>query len=318
MTANGNVTQPIRWSSEYNDTELGLVYYNYRHYNPADGRWTGRDPLRENTRRALYRYGNAVSTTDVLGLDDSYAAFVSGPDGNWTPNHLPWWLGLTPYERLNDRQGGFGGFAMDPYEPLPYKLPEPKLPNVKPVVGLLYAGKFRGYLCECNVNAKLGMTGYVEGSVVFDATATKYSASHTTGVFVNNGPVGSSLEVMYECISGTRTYTLRRSNMDLSLTGPWIRFGLTPREGTRVELVFNNKSYRFEEVSVTDSVSLSDYWKFKWRASAYMDAEKYRFPVSASIGVFYNNSGEYNMTLDVYVYINSRESGAGFGVGFSF
>ena len=44
VTANGNVTQPIQWSSEYNDSELGLVYYNYRHYNPADGRWIGRDP----------------------------------------------------------------------------------------------------------------------------------------------------------------------------------------------------------------------------------------------------------------------------------
>ena len=36
--SSGNVTQPIRWSSEYNDTELGMVYYNYRHYNPLDGR----------------------------------------------------------------------------------------------------------------------------------------------------------------------------------------------------------------------------------------------------------------------------------------
>ena len=30
-------SQPIQWSSEFNDTELGLVYYNYRHYNPSDG-----------------------------------------------------------------------------------------------------------------------------------------------------------------------------------------------------------------------------------------------------------------------------------------
>ena len=36
-------SQPIQWSSEFNDTELGLIYYNYRHYNPVDGRWTGRD-----------------------------------------------------------------------------------------------------------------------------------------------------------------------------------------------------------------------------------------------------------------------------------
>ena len=28
--------QPVQWSSEMNDEELALVYYNYRYYNPAD------------------------------------------------------------------------------------------------------------------------------------------------------------------------------------------------------------------------------------------------------------------------------------------
>ena len=36
--AAGDVEQAIQWSSEFNDTELGLIYYNYRHYNPVDGR----------------------------------------------------------------------------------------------------------------------------------------------------------------------------------------------------------------------------------------------------------------------------------------
>ena len=26
-------------------THLGLVYYNYRHLNPHDGRWISRDPI---------------------------------------------------------------------------------------------------------------------------------------------------------------------------------------------------------------------------------------------------------------------------------
>ena len=43
VTATGNVTQPIQWSSECYDSELGLVYYNYRHYNQVDGRWQGRN-----------------------------------------------------------------------------------------------------------------------------------------------------------------------------------------------------------------------------------------------------------------------------------
>ena len=41
ITANLN---PYRFSSEYADDAFGLVYYNYRHYNPKDGRWMGRDP----------------------------------------------------------------------------------------------------------------------------------------------------------------------------------------------------------------------------------------------------------------------------------
>ena len=39
------VTQSIQWSSEYHDVETGLVYYNFRYYNPRDGRWTRRYPL---------------------------------------------------------------------------------------------------------------------------------------------------------------------------------------------------------------------------------------------------------------------------------
>ncbi len=67
VTANGNVTQPIQWSSEYNDSELGLVYYNYRHYNPSDGRWTGRDPLLEEGSCMLYLYDKPVTENDALG-----------------------------------------------------------------------------------------------------------------------------------------------------------------------------------------------------------------------------------------------------------
>ena len=68
VTANGNVTQPIQWSSEYSDSELGLVYYNYRHYNPADGRWTGRDFISESLCLYDYVYSSPLVFTDTLGL----------------------------------------------------------------------------------------------------------------------------------------------------------------------------------------------------------------------------------------------------------
>lgn len=69
VTATGDVEQPIQWSSEYNDAELALVYYNYRHYNPVDGRWMGRDPLNESTDKLLYGYvkENPLVYIDSLG-----------------------------------------------------------------------------------------------------------------------------------------------------------------------------------------------------------------------------------------------------------
>ena len=47
VTATGSraADNPFRFSSEFHDDTLGLVYYNYRHYNPKDGRWLGRDPI---------------------------------------------------------------------------------------------------------------------------------------------------------------------------------------------------------------------------------------------------------------------------------
>ena len=80
VTAEGDVTQPIQWSSEYNDTELGLVYYNYRHYNPADGRWLGRDKIEEMEADNKYSYAsNRCSImVDNLGLK-AYIPSVGGP-----------------------------------------------------------------------------------------------------------------------------------------------------------------------------------------------------------------------------------------------
>ena len=43
VTATGSVTQPIQWSSEVWDGELGMVYYNWRYYNSLFGRWISRD-----------------------------------------------------------------------------------------------------------------------------------------------------------------------------------------------------------------------------------------------------------------------------------
>ena len=60
---------PWRFSSEFYDSELDLVYYNYRHYSPALGRWLSRDPIEEQGGLNLYAFvGNsAILKTDYLG-----------------------------------------------------------------------------------------------------------------------------------------------------------------------------------------------------------------------------------------------------------
>ncbi len=64
---NGNFSQPIQWSSEFNDAELGLIYYNYRHYNPVIGKWTTRDFV-EGVNLYNYVHNRTIFSIDYIGL----------------------------------------------------------------------------------------------------------------------------------------------------------------------------------------------------------------------------------------------------------
>jgi RHS repeat-associated core domain len=70
VTKAGDLIQPVQWSSEMNDAELALVYYNYRYYHPADGRWINRDPIAEEGGWNLYGFvgNNSVGSIDRNGL----------------------------------------------------------------------------------------------------------------------------------------------------------------------------------------------------------------------------------------------------------
>ena len=72
VTGTGSLVQPVQWSGEMNDYELALVYYNYRYYHPADGRWINRDPIAEQGGWNLYGFlGNSPQDKfDALGLED--------------------------------------------------------------------------------------------------------------------------------------------------------------------------------------------------------------------------------------------------------
>ena len=70
ITATGTVDQPIQWSSEVLDKEIGLVFYNYRYYNTLDGRWISRDLIPEAIFINLYIYANnaPIYIIDIVGL----------------------------------------------------------------------------------------------------------------------------------------------------------------------------------------------------------------------------------------------------------
>ncbi len=54
------------------DDELGLIYYNYRHLNPRDGRWISRDPIKEEGGWNLFAFvGNSpIHVNDNKGLSE--------------------------------------------------------------------------------------------------------------------------------------------------------------------------------------------------------------------------------------------------------
>ena len=82
ITEEGDMAQEnkFRFSCEYADDELGLVYYNYRHLNPADGRWINRHPIQEQGGWNLYVFiRNRINIeVDLLGTIPPYNGGASG------------------------------------------------------------------------------------------------------------------------------------------------------------------------------------------------------------------------------------------------
>jgi RHS repeat-associated protein len=75
---------PFRFSTKFTDPETGLIYYGYRFYDPANGRWPSRDPIGERGGVNLYgMVGNdAVNFVDVLGM-------IGGGNGIYLPGISP-------------------------------------------------------------------------------------------------------------------------------------------------------------------------------------------------------------------------------------
>ncbi len=70
MQETGTFDQPFRFSTKQYDESTGLLYYGYRFYSPAIGRWMNRDPISEAGGINLYRFvgNNPVNYIDPWGL----------------------------------------------------------------------------------------------------------------------------------------------------------------------------------------------------------------------------------------------------------
>ena len=68
-----------RFSTKPIENGSGLAYYGYRYYDPTNGRWPSRDPLKEKAGYNMYSFVNnkSLNNTDKLGLVC------------WLPNYTP-------------------------------------------------------------------------------------------------------------------------------------------------------------------------------------------------------------------------------------
>jgi RHS repeat-associated protein len=73
LRATGSMAKvnPFRFSTKHTDDESGLVYYAYRYYNAALGKWTTRDVAQEVGGRNLFAFALNCPVTFFDGLGDS-------------------------------------------------------------------------------------------------------------------------------------------------------------------------------------------------------------------------------------------------------
>jgi RHS repeat-associated protein len=76
---------PWRFSSEYAEDDTATVYYNYRHYEAAMGRWMSRDPIMYGKNIYGMVDNNIQLVTDSLGLEFTVTNHVAGesPPNGW-------------------------------------------------------------------------------------------------------------------------------------------------------------------------------------------------------------------------------------------
>jgi RHS repeat-associated protein len=104
---------PIRFSTKFQDDESDLVYYGYRSYNPALGRWLSRDPIGELGFETLRR-GRASLRGDgpnlYLFVRNAPVSFIDAfgltrvESGTWFPGSIS--DGVVYWTDVDDGQSG--------------------------------------------------------------------------------------------------------------------------------------------------------------------------------------------------------------------
>ena len=93
------LSNSLRFSSEYADDTLSLIYYNYRHLDPATGRGTNRDPADEMPSCAWAQYGYRLERNGYLLVNNqpSRAVDMLGLTFLWDTKPFP---GSSPVDLL--------------------------------------------------------------------------------------------------------------------------------------------------------------------------------------------------------------------------
>jgi len=126
VTASGDVSQPFQWSSEHYDSELDLVYYNFRHYSPSLGRFLSRDPIAEQGGLNLYAF---VQNNPNVFFDERGGAVAA----------------LIPIAIIGIIAIGVIGIIGVISTPKPQPIPSPEIPDI-PLPDL---GETTVTLCAC-------------------------------------------------------------------------------------------------------------------------------------------------------------------------
>ncbi|MDD4406252.1 MAG: RHS repeat-associated core domain-containing protein [Parabacteroides sp.] len=91
-----NIYDTMYFFTKYTDNETDLVYYGYRYYSPALGRWLSRDPIEEQGGLNLYGFVNndPVNKWDKLGQltpPSNYIVFPPEPPplDEWKFDDIP-------------------------------------------------------------------------------------------------------------------------------------------------------------------------------------------------------------------------------------